>query len=712
MTRTTAIVLTMGVALRAATASTTLPESEPGTDTPQFDRQVVASGLQSPDGLAIHPTSGELYVSEETGGRISVVRNGRVEPVIGPRITVAADLPAWMVTTERPGSHWTSGTLASPEGITFGPDGTLYVVEDTARGRVLAFEPSAAGRYTTARVMPIPDLGEPYAWESICMDHDGRLFLAGSSHEAGTGWSSSCVLSRDTTQGWWMVDFGPFASFSAVALAGAEDVLVAGDEAVGGLTWWDLKRRQEIQTLSQSLGAIEGLAVLSDGSLVVAQETTVNEAGTGTAGGRLLRVDPASGAHSVIAEGLGTLESVVCDLKSGKIYAAEDSSGRILCFTPRQPLPPRQELLQVARRSGEARRGLPPRQTPDFLKHFMRQVGVELVEQSERADRAPDGGSAPASGIPPLTLEELGQHIPLVAGRVEVEALADVEDPITEVSFINLFPNQIAQSEKRAIPSICLFAAKHRSGKVDRSQILGGYQARKVSPDGAAEIVSPEALMMLPLTTCSAVESDNGVTVAMTFLGLDRLEDCFLTLNYGRRNDAYFAVSDDKLKVARATFAERHADGREVVNFAMTGIRPRRVEDATWLPLRAQAGWSLLSPSMETWVSRWALAQMPDLVAKMRRFNREALDALLAADEEAARGGIVARPEKAGDSRTVPESADIEKKDDNRASNQPKAWHPPLAYFDFPPAEREQDQLLTNLILSRIVQAWNNGATQ
>jgi sugar lactone lactonase YvrE len=698
----------------SAWASPTVTEPEPAAEAIVFDRQVYATGLQSPDGLALHPASGELYVTEETAGRISVIRAGHAVPVAGPVLRVNPDLPDWLMTADKPAAFWQNGKLSSPEGIAFGSDGTLYVVEDTPRGRVLSFTPSAAGAYGNATVLPVPHLGEAYAWESIALARDGRVFLAGASHEAQTGWSSSCVLSRDTTQGWWMVDHGPFASFSALALSSEEEVLVAGDEALGGITWWDVNRQQEIQTLSQELGAIEGLAVLPDGSLVVAQENVVVPESPQKSGGRLLRIDPASGTRTIIAEGLGSLESVVCDERTGRLYVSEDSTGRILCFTPRQPLPRRQELLQVVRRSGEARRGLPPRQTPDFLKHFMKKVGVELVDQGQAGGAATGarGQGSLAEGIPPLTLEELGQRIPLVAGRVQVEELEGVEDPITEISFINLFPNQMTRTDNRSAPSLCLFSAKHRSGKVDRSQILGGFQARKLSPDGATEMLNAEALLMLPLATCSAVESDNGVTVAMTFLGLDRFEDCFLTLNYGRRNEAYFSVAGPQLRVARARFAETRVDGREVVNFAMTGVRPRRAEDATWMRISTQPGWSLLSPSLETWVSRWSLAHMPELVNQMRRFNRDALDALLAADEEEARAEMARRRSAPSKEQQKSESATTGESAPNRASVPAPSLHPPLAHLAFPPLVPDEDQLLTNLILSRIVQAWQDGSTQ
>lgn len=661
--------------------------AEPG-EFPSFTVTTLVQGLQQPDGLAIHPTSGELYVSEESAGRISVIRGGQAVPVIQGHFAVKDDhAPATTGKTARATQPTTQ--LASPEGIAFGPDQRLYVVEDSPRGRLLQFAPNAAGNYDQALSLAIPELGENYAWESICFDRAGSLFLAGSSYEGSRTWGYSCVLSRDATQGWWMVDYGPLASFSALAVSEDEPVLIAGDESVGGLTWWDIDLRRELQTQTHELGNIEGLCPLPDGSLAVALEHSDH-------GGRVVRVDPASGALSVLAENLGTLESIVYDRRTGRLLVTEDSTGRILCLTPDHAIPVSHTLLKVARRSSEAQRGLPPRETPEFLRKFMRNVGVELVDQEPSSLLPPEPGQTTA-----MTLEELGRHIPLVAGRVTVDDMPEVDDPITEVSFLSLFPNQISQIGGSTMPSLCLFAAKHRSGRVSHSESMGGITAGKFNAGQAFEKLPQDSLFMIPLATCSAVQNSNGVTVVLTFLGLNKFEDCFLTINYGRSNDAYFATSGEKLHVAKATFTERARNGQETHNFAMTGVRPRRVEEATWLRLNPQANWTLLSPGIDTWISRRTLAVMPDLVAKMRRYNHYIVDTLLAD------GPLPV---------STPGMADQENEEKHRpvtptqqAEQSPTEKLTPIADLRISSPHDEDNQTLTNIILSQIVRVWNKG---
>jgi hypothetical protein len=655
---------------------------------PRFTVSTYAAGLQQPDHLAFHPATGELYVSEELAGRISVIRNGRAETVIERDFTVTDDLAPDQLDAERPRAYWLRNQLVSPEGFAFGPDGHLYVVEDSARGRVLKFEADPRGRYARASVVKLPTLGEDYAWESICFSDSGQLYLAGSSYEASQTWGYSCVITRDATQGWWMVDYGPLAAFSALSLMQQDEILIVGDESVGSLTWWDIGRKQEIQTLAPSLGSIEGVCPLPDGSLAVAVEHTPT-------GGQILRINPVTGSITELASGLGTVESVVCDAASGKLYVSEDSSGRILCLTPDAPLAQHSALLRVALRSSEARRGLPPRETPRFLQDFMSKVGVSL------RDPGPDGGGASdhAGTGRTMTLEELGQRIPMVAGRVKVEPMPDVADPVTEVHFLSIYPNQMIEMDQRMAPPICLFAARRQSGRVDRSQSVAGMQLRKYHAGVGWEKMEGEAQIMLPLNTCSAAENSNGVTVVMAFLGLGRFEDSFLTINYGRSNEAFFATAGDQLRVARASFMERGADGAEICNFALTGVRTRRTEDATWMALKPTSMWTLISPGFDNWVSRRSMAVMPDLVTRMRMFDRYITDTLLV---DVPGDNLPAM----ADQESNPNTPSPQSTQDRQVERTPARPHPPVAELRMAPKQDPDEASLTNMILQQIVGAW------
>jgi len=290
----------------------------------------------------------------------------------------------------------------------------------------------------------------------------------------------------------------------------------------------------------------------------------------------------------------------------------------------------------------------------------------------------------------------------MVAGRVKVEPMPDVADPVTEVHFLSIYPNKMIEMDQRTSPPICLFAARRKSGQVDRSQSVGGMQLRKYNAGVGWEKMDGEAQIMLPLNTCSTAENSNGVTVVMTFLGLDRFEDSFLTINYGRSNDAYFATSGDKLRVARASFMEQGEDGVEICNFALTGVRTRRTEDATWMALKPRSSWTLISPGFDNWVSRRTMTVMPDLVTRMRMFDRYISDTLLV--------------DVPGDN--LPAMADQDKKPDANREESPRDRQvelsparplPPVADIRIAPKENEEDVSFTNRILQQIVSAWQSG---
>lgn len=666
---------------------------EAGTATTRYQTTELAVGLQAPGGLARHPASGEIYVSEEAAGRISVLRGHTAVPVI-ETFAVDTNLPAALLRGERPREAWLAGRLDHPRALAFAGDGSLYVLEGVPHGRVLHFAQGPAGRPVRARVVPVPVQDEPYTWSGLAVAADGRLFLAGTASGRVPGEGSSCVLACVGSNDWWAVDHGALAAFTAITVSSEEDMLITGDAATGGLTWWDAGRRRELQTLHRDMGRLDSVCVLADGALAVGQASA--PPGAARAGGRILRVDPASGDVRILADGLGAVAALLCDERTGRVLAAEREGGRILALEAAGPVGPRLNLLKVARRSGEARQGLAPRQSPPFLRSFLHEVGVLLVDRESEKTGAPHQ----------MTLEELGERIPLVAGRVKVGAMPGVADPITELSFINLFPNQITISGQRPAPSMCLFAARHASGRVERSQPLTGFHARRRTPAGDWTTLSRDALLMVPLTTCSAVESENGMTVVMSFIGLDRFGDSFLTINYGRSNAASFAVSGAQLTVAEASISEHTADGAEVVHFAMAGVRPHHTEDAGWLRIGPRTHWSVVSPGHDIWVSRWTRTHLPAMVDRLRAFNREVLAScseLPAPGEAIAARAPAARPASAGAPAAAGRPAQ-----EQQAERRRRTDAPPVAAIRFPPprpAEAE-DSALTNLLITRLAEAW------
>ena len=125
-----------------------------------YTREVVASGLEEPAGLAAH--GGGLYVADRAGTLLQVIDGG--EPVEPPRVVADG--------------------LAGPEGIATGADGTLYVVEQDA-GRVTQVDPETGATTLVADGLSLSSLEQKSIGESTSVGFlsgitvgDGSLFVS------------------------------------------------------------------------------------------------------------------------------------------------------------------------------------------------------------------------------------------------------------------------------------------------------------------------------------------------------------------------------------------------------------------------------------------------------------------------------------------------------------------------------------------------------
>lgn len=655
-----------------------------------FDAYVAADGLVSPDGIALHPISGELYVSEEDAGRISVIRNGRAVPVIEKKIRVQDDIPSWAVGAGRKKSDWLVPELRNPEGIAFHPDGRLYVVEDTPGGRLLEFTPDTSGNYRTARAIPIPWAAEPFAWESIAIARDGRLFLAGSSLERGGFLESGTVLMRDTNLDWWIVDYGPFAGFSSIGLSGEEDILVVGDEATGAVTCWDAVRQSELETFTKPVAHLESLCVLPDGSLLLTQESAPGSPDGRPDHGRLIRVDPSTGESSVVAEGLSNIESVFLHPGSGYVYLTEDTTGLLLELRPKNPFVAGESLLRRTALAAEVKQGLAPKKAPPFLTDFFQKMGVTLVPENPENAALPTRTGAD-KGKKEFTLEELGTLLPMIAGKVRMTEADPLDpDPVEEINFFSLFPNRVTRSGDIVNPSFSFFAARHRSGKMQRTMPLMGFSALHRNAEGAWSRVSNRAELYLPLTTCSAQSDDQGVTVTMCFVGLGIFQDYYMTLKCGKDNTGLVATdgSGGRLVSSRASIVDMGANGEEQLNVVMTGMTPKKRLGMGWLNIGKHNKWSMILPERGPWISRWLEANVPGIVMELKRRDAETLLAIQTLPEEDQQKAAVRSPPA------------IYRDDPNRSQ--------PVIIEDHARKTEEEEtrQSLTNILLSKVFDLW------
>ena len=575
--------------------------------TGEFEAFVLADGLTSPDGLVLHPDSRELYVAEEDIGRISVIRDGKALPVIDGEITVALDdLPAWALTRTRPRSYWEHNRLRSPEGLAFSDEGHLLVTEDIPGGRLLEFIPDTEGNFSIAKPIPIPWLSKPYAWENVKVGKNGTLYVSGSTAEYGPGLYFGTVLSRDTSGNWWVVDYGPFASFAALGLSKDEDILLVSEEVSGHIVWWDTVQHVEIGAIDEMLPNVESVSVLPDGSILALQESQM-KLGDQLKGhdvrampGRLLRINPITYEIAPYAEGFEVIETVLVDEKTGKIYVTEDNRGRILELRPNTPFDDSDYLLTRAQYTREVTDGRAPRRWPKFLKSFVEELGVKTEDETPGVEKDAEGRLLKQKGQE-FTLEEFADRIPLVAGRLKATPKnVSSSDPIEEIRFLMLYPNIAITGNKYATPSLSLFAAMHKSGEVTRSKMITGlseasydiYEGRQTTRE------NPGALF-LPLGNVAVHPMGRDVQMALSFMGVEMFDDYFMQLETGREDKGVLTVNPRADGSPNDTydleFVEKDIAGNTERNLIVAGLNRMRVNDYGWYKIGNAPVSSLLS---------------------------------------------------------------------------------------------------------------------
>lgn len=107
--------------------------------------RVLISGLQEPTGAAVHPISGDVYVSEQANGRIVALKNGKAEPALAADFAISNVLPRWAISSQMPTESWMDAQLHQPGPLTFSTNGNLFVAEQIPNGRILELFPNEQG---------------------------------------------------------------------------------------------------------------------------------------------------------------------------------------------------------------------------------------------------------------------------------------------------------------------------------------------------------------------------------------------------------------------------------------------------------------------------------------------------------------------------------------------------------------------------------------
>lgn len=464
---------------------------------------VLMEKLDAPDGLAIDPFTGSIYITEENTARvIRLDTDGERAMIIDPSTPVYA---------LRNGAYEVEPGLRSPEGIAFAHSGKLYIVEDLVGGRLIEFElpEYSHGSMMFGVVVDVPQPAPGYAWESIAVSTRGELLLAGSNMEAflidrtGIDIPSGAVMFRDQENAWWMPVQRSLESFSGACFAPDGKHAYFISEAMGYVGCFDLSDRILRSWFSEiKIESPEGIAALSDGTAVVVSEK-----------GQLYRIDPHDCSANEIFDFHTGVESVAWDPARSRLLLTLDDQGKLtslnnIYFASTQkiqgPIELGDTVFQVEI----------PEECPHYLTGLLNMCGFDPFNKDQKA-----------------TFRELVKNVALFA--VDADAVLSssdqpVDDPIVKVQFAIFTPLFFGIDLSGLSGPASGFVAVRKSGKMERTTMHKGAAMKVNMSENHFSAFVPNKLA-LPHPAAYRLSPEGTATVH--FMGMGETPDFHVILN-------------------------------------------------------------------------------------------------------------------------------------------------------------------------------------
>ena len=483
----------------------------------------LAEGLKEPTGTAVHPVTGDVYVSEQGTGRILVLKNGKPESALAPDWTVSEVLPRWAISQQMPMETWMEAVLHKPGAISISTNGRLYVAEQIPNGRILEFLPNEQGQFAVAKCVPVPWLDQEFQWRDLFVDPGGRLYVVGADEVGSDFMKFGSCLMREPDGIWWVIDFGPFANFNTFAISERQDVMLLGDRSKGSLSWWEVDRHMMLGGAPEATGRSElsSLAIYPDGTFIIGTQDAPGKAS-------LKRMEPFTGQQQTLTEELKSIGDIAMDRKNTRYLVTDPAAGRLLECTPNPATKFNETTMRQIVRSAEGMMGMPS-EAPAFLNNFFDRL------QDAAKEILPEDSTHAVE----FNLSDIAGKMPIVAGRVRaaVEVEGAEADPLEEVEFFLLFPSKVVLTETAVSPSLSFFSAKRKSGKIEQTKPIfeGDVGVYRMSGTNISKVASAPGGLHVPVVVCGIEQADGGVYVNLSFLGAGIYGDYYLTLFQGPR---------------------------------------------------------------------------------------------------------------------------------------------------------------------------------
>ena len=551
----------------------------------EFEASVFAKGLSEPDGLAVHFESGDVYIAEKGAGRISVVTEGGAKSTVvesGGLWSIDPEWPRWMISEGRPKQAVVTNRLVQPGGVAVSSNRHIFVAEDVPYGRVLEFIPDELGAYSTAKLVSVPWFDRAFSWDDLKINKNGDLYLVGSIREAKGGLHFGSVLYRDENLNWWVIDYGPFADYSSVALTENDNVLIQLARNKGSTYWWDTFRHLTIGTFTETLDeSSQGVScgLFSDGSIAIGEVMSSGK-------GRVWQYDPLLGEKKVAGEGFQSIGNMIFNPKTQRLLVSDPKAGVVAEFVT-DNLNKGQQLLERSHHSKNLAEGFTPREAPAFLKNFL--MGMGAFNPAPITESGDDpGGAAPTS----FTLREFAHKVPLIAGKLITTPLTDDEqasgfDFVTNVTFVVFYPNQTIESGESATPSLSFFVAEKSSGKREITKPMFEGLNSLIRKGDEWDDTADAAKLYVPITASAVDKTPEGLDINLAFLGLSFYDDYYLGLGTGKEDKGTMVVEgkDGSRVYYVAKFTEVAKDGSFSRNLVVAGFDPNQRQDLGWLEI-------------------------------------------------------------------------------------------------------------------------------
>jgi sugar lactone lactonase YvrE len=478
--------------------------------------KALLNDLQGPDGLALDPLSGSIFISEEDR---AVIQRYDLD---GFRQTlVDRDTPVF----ERKGKQVVRAPgLRSPEGLAFDPAGRLYVVEDIPGGRLIAFDLPEYhhGGPVFGEVVPIPAPAPGYAWESIDVSTSGALLLAGSNLEGFLAARtiaetySGAILYRDPDGTWWMPIFRELDGFSGACFDVRAENAYFISEVMGYAGCFDLQSHVfKAWYADATIESPEGITAMPDGAAVVVAE-----------GGKLFRIDPQDNVAKEVFDLHENIESVIWDGANSRLLITSDGKGRLIAmddvfFSSTQKI---QGPVLIGETLHEVEI---PADCPDYLAGLLKMCRLDLL-----------------SSTPGQSFQDLVKNVALFAidatarpVRFKDDPLPD--DPVERVQFAIFTPHFFGVDLSGLSGPASGLVAVHKSGKMTHTILHRGSMTHISLADGRFGAFN-KSKIALPYPFSYRLTPDGLASVS--FMGLGQTPDYHIVINLKHPTHSYMVA--------------------------------------------------------------------------------------------------------------------------------------------------------------------------